>query len=147
VGVLGAREPQREFAKVLHCELRPERGDERPHRTHFKGARVEPTATIAYMLVQHKAQLGVKTIESVILFRDDDEHKNPRMQLLFKIIDQEDPTDPMIIDTRFVHGARASFRKGALRVRRETSGHGENVLRVHELRVHGSDVVQRLRGW
>lgn len=46
-------------------------------------------ASMAYFLLQHKAELGIKTVTSATIFRDDDTDPNypPDIQLLFRIED------------------------------------------------------------
>jgi hypothetical protein len=71
----------------------------------------------------------------VVIFRDDrPADERPKLQLLFKIKEaeaNESNPDLMIIDMRGLRGA-------GHKVRQDISGHGKNVLRVHELGVEGA---------
>lgn len=58
--------------------------------------------SLLYLLLRYKRELGVKSIESVTIFRDDyDEDKDPEVQLLFRIRNVPSPPDEVVAG-RFV---------------------------------------------
>jgi hypothetical protein len=84
-------------------------------------------STLAHILLQHKADLGVKHVTEVTIFRDEfkELYDYPQVQLLYKIEDVPQPDQEMPdVDTR----------DGRVR-HVVTRDEGHNMLRVHEFRV------------
>lgn len=94
-------------------------------------------STVAFFLVQHKAELGLKHVTSITIFRDYEATPGiqPEVQLLFRIDDvsEEDtlPEDTEMLDEGTT---RAATRK---RVKREDSvlelHLGHDISRVHKM--------------
>jgi hypothetical protein len=88
-------------------------------------------ASVAYLLLQHKAELGVKHVPSITIFRDAGEGM-VQPQLLFTIEDVADPDS----DVEMPDAADSSNVRRSVEVRQ----YGKNVLRVHEFRMAGGKV-------
>jgi hypothetical protein len=82
-------------------------------------------ATIAYILIQHKAELGIKHVTEITIFRDDGpETVGVDVQMIFKIKDVPNPGDVGMVDT-----------DSALHVRDQATLdlHSRNIIRVHRV--------------
>jgi hypothetical protein len=102
-------------------------------------------STLAFLLLQHKAELGDKHVSDITIFRD---YKvNPAfeadIQMLFRIVDVPDwemlPEDTEIVDVaEVVMRERGEGEVGL--------GLGKNVVRVHEMTVDGYGGVRMSSG-
>ncbi|KAF2824629.1 hypothetical protein CC86DRAFT_419772 [Ophiobolus disseminans] len=91
-------------------------------------------ATIAFMLIQHKAALGIKHVTDITIFRDAYLAKT-KIQLLFTIKDVPNPHN------------EDDVKEGGPKIRQHVDRNHEvkNVLRVHKFRVEGGKVVLQSR--
>ncbi|KAH9863562.1 hypothetical protein J1614_009494 [Plenodomus biglobosus] len=69
-------------------------------------------ATLAYMLIQHKLELGIKQITQVVIFRENMADDNPEIQLLFKIGDVPKPIGEVETEAEAARGRVASRGEG-----------------------------------
>ncbi|KAI8933928.1 hypothetical protein NX059_009621 [Plenodomus lindquistii] len=88
-------------------------------------------ATLAYMLIQHKAELGIKAVTEIVIFREDSDDEFPELQLLFKIAEVQHPNgEPDVGMAR-----QDSVVDGGLQVRyaKEMGGGYADGVRTHVL--------------
>lgn len=76
--------------------------------------------SFALFLVQHKAELGIKMVKSVTIFRDRHRDTLPRVQLLFTIEDWVDPNQPEPSNP-----GKGEEEKGSVRRSVQVSGSGK----------------------
>jgi len=101
-------------------------------------------ANTAFMLVQHKAELGLKHIPSITIFRDKKNPKRPddapEYQLLFRIEDvpQDEvmPDDTEIVDQEMT-GSASRMRRGQMKDSLVELDLGKNVGRLHRISMNG----------
>ena len=81
-------------------------------------------ATLIYFLLQHKAELGIKHITSVTIFRDTyDDDFQARVMLLFGIEDVPTPMEGITVHDAQVSNIRCSV---------DVTHSGETIVRVHK---------------
>ncbi|KAI4658649.1 uncharacterized protein J4E79_006407 [Alternaria viburni] len=101
-------------------------------------------ANKAFMLVQHKAELGLKHIPSITIFRDTKDPNRPddapAYQLLFRIEDvpQDEvmPDDTEIVDQEMT-GSASRMRRGQRKDSLVELDLGKNVGRLHRVSIDG----------
>ena len=77
------------------------------------------------MLAQHKAELGIKHVTEIVIFRDNWEGSTPYVQLLFRIKDVPDPAPDLAPDAESGQ---------ALRLRSSLLGDGlKNKIYTHKI--------------
>lgn len=89
-------------------------------------------ATIAFLLLQHKKELGVKQITNITVFRngDWDDNDSIRVNMAFTIKTVPEPDDPGV-------------EMGGMRVRQTQARKDEKgFVRLHEFRLDGAGKVQ-----
>jgi hypothetical protein len=90
-------------------------------------------ATVAFLLLQHKRELGVKQVTDVTIFRDGDEDDGavPLVHLLFGIYDVPEPVNPGEEVNRDINLRQERLRKEK-----------KDVARMHEFRLDSAGNVQ-----
>jgi hypothetical protein len=95
-------------------------------------------STLAFLLLQHKAELGDKHVSGITIFRD--YKANPAfvadIRMLFRIVDVPD-WEMLPEDTEMIDVGQVVKREEAL---------GKNVVRVHEMTVDGYGGVRMSSG-
>ncbi|CAO2649457.1 Nn.00g068420.m01.CDS01 [Neocucurbitaria sp. VM-36] len=94
-------------------------------------------ATIAYFLMQHKAQLGSKVVTRVTILRDEGKAPNPDPHLFFHIEDSPPPEDANSNAIREVNREQNLVEWSAV----SNGANNKSIFRVHKLNSFLSPVV------